>query len=66
MECVLFNHTTSLLLIQPGCSRGSVCHSWVPARRELIVFLLHAIFIRVCLQHIQGLQRFVHEDSRYP
>ena len=64
--CVLFNHAPSLLLMQPGFSRGSVRYSRVPARRELIVFLLHAIFIRVCLQHIQGLQQFVHEHGSYP
>ena len=101
--CVLFHHTTSLLLIQPGCSRAegvsviTGCpqgESWlyfyfmlysyefvynifrdcssssksivVIPERELIVFLLHAIFIRVCLQHIQGLQQFVQEYSSYP
>ena len=61
----------SLLLTQPDFSRGSVCYSRVSAKRELIAFLLHGIFIRVrllrvCLQHIQGLQQFVHEYSSYP
>ena len=46
----------------PGCSRGSVRYSRVPAGRELIVFLLSSCYSYTSLflkKLVQGLQQFV-------